>query len=86
VVSKTACYPGDAARMALEGMESYCATHPNSPSAVRRPRLFIRGRTFVALLGPSIEEGIVGFGDTVQAALWAFDRQYSLSLTPAYGE
>jgi hypothetical protein len=45
-------------------------------------RLSIRGRTFVALLGPAIEEGIAGFGDTVQAALRAFDAQYSSALTP----
>jgi len=44
--------------------------------------LSIRGRTFVALLGPAIEEGIAGFGDSVQAALRAFDAQYSRSLTP----
>jgi hypothetical protein len=34
------------------------------------------------LLGPAIEEGIAGFGDSVQAALCAFDAQYSRSLTP----
>jgi hypothetical protein len=67
---------------AMKEMESYCASHPRSPAAVRRPRLSIRGRTFVALLGPAIEEGIAGFGDSVQAALRAFDAQYSRSLTP----
>jgi hypothetical protein len=67
----------------MEEMELYCATHPRSPAAVRRPRLSIRGRTFVALLGPAIEEGIAGFGDSVQAALRAFDTQYSRSLTPS---
>ncbi len=67
---------------AMEEMERYCAAHPGSPTAIRRPRLSIRGRTFVALLGPAIEEGITGFGDTVQAALRAFDAQYSRSYTP----
>jgi hypothetical protein len=67
--------------MAMHEMERYCFAHPNSPAAIRHPRLSIRGRTFVALLGPSIEEGITGFGDTVQAALRAFDLQYSRSLT-----
>jgi len=67
---------------AMREMESYCVSHPRSPAAVRRPRLSIRGRTFVALLGPAIEEGIAGFGDSVQAALCAFDAQYSRSLTP----
>jgi len=73
----------DQTLLAIQEMERYCAAHPNSPTAIRHPRLSIRGRTFVALLGPSIEEGIAGFGDTVQAALRAFDLQYSRSLTPA---
>lgn len=72
--------------MAMQELERYCAAHPNAPVSLRHPRLFIRGRTFVALLGPSIEEGIVGFGDTVQAALRAFDMQYSRSQTLAHGE
>ena len=67
---------------AMEEMECYCTAHPRSPAAIRRPRLSIRGRTFVALMGPAIEEGIAGFGDTVQTALRAFDAQYSRALTP----
>jgi hypothetical protein len=76
----------DQTLMAMQEMERYCAAHPNTPVSLRHPRLFTRGRTFVALLGPSIEEGIAGFGDTVQAALRAFDRQYSRSLTPSHVE
>ena len=76
----------DQTLMAMQEMERYCAAHPNTPVSLRHPRLFIRGRTFVALLGPSIEEGITGFGDSVQAALRAFDRQYSRSLTPSQME
>ena len=72
----------DQTLMAIQEMERYCSAHPNSPAAIRHPRLSIRGQTFVALLGPSIEEGIAGFGDTVQAALRAFDLRYSRSLTP----
>jgi hypothetical protein len=67
---------------AMLEIERYCAAHPNSPVAIRHPRLSIRGRTFVALLGQSIEDGIAGFGDTVSAALRAFDAQYSRSLLP----
>ncbi len=67
---------------AMEEMERYCTAHPRSPAAIRHPRLSIRGRTFVALMGPAIEEGIAGFGDTVPAALRAFDAQYSRALTP----
>jgi hypothetical protein len=76
-------HSADRTLAAMEEMELYCATHPRSPAAVRRPQLSIRGRTFIALLGPAIEEGIAGFGDSVQAALRAFDTQYSRSLTPS---
>ena len=68
---------------AMQEMERYCAAHPNSPVAIRHPRLSIRGRTFVALLGPAIEEGIAGFGDNVGAALRAFDAQYQRMLRPS---
>jgi hypothetical protein len=73
----------DRTLMAMQEMERYCTAHPGSSAALRRPRLSIRGRTFVALLGPAIEEGIAGFGDSVQAALRAFDVQYSRSLAPS---
>ena len=72
----------DYALAAMEQMELYCQAHPGSPAAVRRPRLFVRGELWIALLGPSVEEGIVGIGSTVAAALRAFDRQYLAGLRP----
>jgi hypothetical protein len=67
---------------AMEQMELYCEAHPGSPAAVRRPRLFVRGELWIALLGPNVEEGIVGIGPTVTAALRAFDTQYLAGLRP----
>ena len=72
----------DYAAAAIEQINEYCATHPRSPSAVRRPQLFFRGDLWVALLGPSFEEGIVGIGPTVATALRAFDAQYLAGLRP----
>ena len=72
----------DAARMALEGMELYCAAHPDSPSALRRPSLSTRNGLWIALLGRSVGEGIVGIGYSVDAALHAFDRRYTVGLRP----
>ena len=66
----------------MERMELYCAAHPGSPSAARRPKLFFRSHLWIALLGPSVEEGIVGIGQTVEAALRAFDAQYLAGLRP----
>jgi hypothetical protein len=67
---------------ASERIELYSMAHPRSPSAVGRPRLFSRNGTFVALLGPSVTEGIAGFGTTVEHALRAFDAQYLAALSP----
>jgi len=70
----------DYAAAAIEQMDIYCAAHPNSPSAMRRPKLFVRSDLWIALLGPSIEAGIVGIGPNVAAALRAFDAQYATGL------
>ena len=67
----------DHAAAAMEQMELYCATHPGSPSAARRPLLLFRSELWIAMLGPSIEEGIVGISPTIAAALRAFDAQLS---------
>ena len=70
----------DHAAAAIEQMEIYCTTHPESPSAIRRPELFVRSDLWIALLGPSIAEGIVGIGPNIAAALRAFDAQYVIGL------
>jgi hypothetical protein len=67
---------------AMEQMELYSQAHPGSPAAVRRPKLLVRGDLWIALLGPSVEEGIVGIGPSVTAALRAFDAQYLAGLRP----
>ena len=72
----------DSTMVAMERMERYCDAHPGSPSAARRPRLFLRSHLWIALMGPSVEEGIVGIGPNVEAALRAFDAQYLAGLRP----
>ena len=71
----------DQTSAAMSRMEAYCNAHPGNPSAVRRPQLLLRGQLWVALLGPNVEEGIVGIGPSVEAALRAFDRQYLAGLS-----
>jgi hypothetical protein len=67
---------------ALKQAELYFAAHPKSPSALRKPKLFFRSGTWVALLGRNIEDGITGFGLNVEAALRAFDSQYVAARRP----
>lgn len=76
--------PGDAEQenAARLEMERCCQEHPRSPSAVRRPRVMLRGRSVVALLGSTLEDGIAGIGSSLDAALRAFDVQYQNSLRP----
>jgi hypothetical protein len=72
----------DYAAAAMEQMELYCAAHSGTPSAVRRPRLLFRSELWIALLELTVEEGIVGIGPTIAAALRAFDAQYLAGLRP----
>lgn len=68
---------------AIQEMDRYCQAHPGGPAAVRRPQLFIRGASYVVLLGRSVREGIAGFGSTIPSALRAFDQQYLEALRPS---
>jgi hypothetical protein len=67
---------------AAREMDDYCVLHPRTPAAVRRPQLSVRRGTWVALLGPSLKDGIVGWGSDVSAALKAFNRNYLAALRP----
>ena len=55
----------------------YCKQHPRSPTALRHPRLMLRGRSWIALVGSTLQDGIAGIGNSVEAALRAFDVQYA---------
>ncbi len=68
-------------RKAAREMEDYCMLHPRTPAAVRRPRICRRRGTWIALLGPSIGDGIAGFGPDI-SALEAFNRNYLAALRP----
>ncbi len=65
-----------------ERIELYYAAHPGGPAAVRRPQISKQGSVWVALLGPNIQQGVVGIGSTVEMALRAFDVQYLNRLHP----
>ena len=69
-------------RTAAREMEDYCMLYPSTPAAVRRPRISRLRGTWVALLGPSIDDGIAGFGADISAALEAFNRNYLAALGP----
>ncbi|HEX4666470.1 MAG TPA: hypothetical protein VH207_07715 [Chthoniobacterales bacterium] len=57
-------------------LTDYYKSHPHSPAARQHPRILIDHGRYVALLGRSINRGIVGFGSSVASALHAFDDLY----------
>lgn len=61
---------------------TYCEQHPGGPAAVRHPTICCRGKTWTVILGANLQEGIVGLGNTLGAALADFDRQYLNLLHP----
>jgi hypothetical protein len=46
------------------------------PSTVHKPRLFIDGDQWCALLGKNLQDGVAGFGDSPSAAMNAFDNAW----------
>ena len=58
-------------------LTEYCRSHPHGPAARRHPRILVDHGRYVALLGRSINRGIVGFGSSVASALRAFDDLYT---------
>ena len=73
----------DQGMAAKERAELYFASHPGSPAAVCRPQLSVRSGTWVALLGRSADDGIVGVRSTVETAFRAFNAQYLAALRPS---
>lgn len=70
---------------AQQELQRYCDEHPRSPTAIRRPKVLLRGRSWIALLGYTLEDGVAGIGSTVRDALRSFDVQYQASTKPARG-
>lgn len=48
-----------------------------------RPRLFIDGNQWCALYGENLQDGVAGFGDSPEAAMLAFDREWVTPLKAA---
>ena len=52
------------------------------PSAVFRPRLFLDGNMYCALYGDDLMNGCAGFGETADAAMWDFDKNWTTQKAP----
>lgn len=52
----------------------------NRPSAIYRPTLSVDGDQWCALYGENLQEGVSGFGDSPDAAMWNFDKNWCVAL------
>ena len=85
----------DYQRMAANAIshEAFCAGQAwqqaaaahERPCVLWKPRLFIDGNQWCALFGENIQEGVVGFGDSPEEAMWAFDAVWRKKLEPLPG-
>lgn len=50
------------------------------PSAIYRPALSRDGDKWIALYGANLQEGVVGIGDSPAAAMWDFDKAWSIKV------
>lgn len=46
------------------------------PSTIYKPRLFIDGNEWCALLGENIQDGVAGFGKSPSESMYAFDKAW----------
>lgn len=46
------------------------------PSVVFKPRLYPDGKSWCALYGENLHDGVAGFGDTPAAAMFDFDKNW----------
>lgn len=57
--------------------EMYAAAcEERRPFVQLRPRLFIDGNQWCALLGENVQDGVAGFGDSPELAGWDFDKRF----------
>lgn len=69
------------ADMASLAIQSAAAQYER-PSAIYRPRLSVDGNQWCALYGDNLQDGVAGFGDSPNAAMWSFDQAWNAKLTP----
>lgn len=85
------CDVGDAIRSAMSSFDisyiippivdniNWAVGQYARPSAVYRPTLTLDGNQWCALYGTNLQEGCTGFGESPEAAMYDFDRNWEKS-------
>ena len=69
------------ANMARRAIQN-AASQYERPCVLYKPRLIIDGNRWCALYGDNLQDGVAGFGDSPEAAMWAFDQEWNKELVP----
>lgn len=67
-------------------VEQFLKEHPLSPAGRLRPRIGQSGGVWLALLGPSVQDGKVGLGPNPVSALHAFNRGFGRAIEKSTAE
>jgi hypothetical protein len=59
-----------------EEVDQFLAEHPRSPAARLRPDLGVARNVWLAFVGPDLQEGNAGVGNTPREALEDFNRHF----------
>ena len=59
-----------------EDVEDFLETHPRSPAAQLRPKLGVVGSVWLAYIGPKLQRGASGLGQTARDALDDFNLRF----------
>ena len=57
-------------------VEDFLETHPRSPAAQLRPKLGVLGTVWLAYIGPKLQRGATGLGQTPRDALEDFNLRF----------
>lgn len=58
----------------------FTAAMMQRPCVLFRPKIFIDGSQWCALYGDNLQDGVAGFGDSVEKAMEDFDKNWQASL------
>ena len=59
-----------------EDVEDFLETHPGSPAAQLRPKFGVVGSVWLAYIGPKLQRGATGLGQTPRDALEDFNLRF----------
>ncbi len=59
-----------------EDVEDFLETHPLSPAAQLRPKFGVVGNVWLAYIGPKLQRGASGLGETPRDALEDFNLRF----------